>query len=143
LSVLNVQGVFGIDEGTLTADFLHFGNDLQGECGFARGLWAVYFNHTAAGQAADAQGDIEAQRTGGDDLDVFDDFAFTQAHDGAFAELFFNLGQGSLQGFGFVAVLIAHENLLENQRFKKGAFRKLIKDWMLEQYCKAIVSIRK
>jgi hypothetical protein len=57
--------------------------------------------------------------------------------------LFFDLGQGCLQGFGFVAVLVAHENLLENQRFKKGAFRKLIKDWMLEQYCNAIVSSSK
>ena len=28
LSVLNVQGVFGIDESALAADFLHFGNDL-------------------------------------------------------------------------------------------------------------------
>jgi hypothetical protein len=49
------------------------------------------------------------------------------------------LGQGCLQGFCFVAVLVAHENLLENQRVKNGASRKLIKDWMLEQYCKPIV----
>jgi hypothetical protein len=73
-------------------------------------------------------------------LDVFNDFAFAQTHDGAFAELFFNLGQGCLQGFGFVAVWVAHENLLENQRVKNGASRKLIKDWMLEQYCNGIVS---
>jgi hypothetical protein len=76
-------------------------------------------------------------------LDVFNDFAFAQAHDGAFAELLFDLGQGCLQGFGFVAVLVAHENLLENQWFKNGAFRKLIKDWMLEQYCNGIVSTSK
>jgi hypothetical protein len=44
-----------------------------------------------------------------------------------------------LQGFGSVAVLLAHENLLENQRVKKFAFRMLIKDWMLEQYCNGIV----
>jgi hypothetical protein len=49
------------------------------------------------------------------------------------------LGQGCLQGLGFVAVLFAHENLLENQRVKSFAFRVLIKDWMLEQYCNAIV----
>ena len=72
-------------------------------------------------------------------MDVFNDFAFAQAHDGAFAKLFFDLGQGCLQGFGFVAVLVAHENLLENQRVKNGAFRKLIKDWMLEQYFNGIV----
>jgi hypothetical protein len=76
-------------------------------------------------------------------LDVFDDFAFAQTHDGAFAELFFNLGQGCLQGFGSVAVLLAHENLLENQRVKNFAFRMLIKDWMLEQYCNGIVSASK
>jgi hypothetical protein len=53
--------------------------------------------------------------------------------------LFFNLGQGCLQGFGFVAVWVAHRNLHKNQRVEKLAFRKLIKDWMLEQYCNGIV----
>ena len=37
-------------------------------------------------------------------MDVFNDFAFAQTHDGAFAELLFNLGQRDLQGFGFFRV---------------------------------------
>jgi hypothetical protein len=57
--------------------------------------------------------------------------------------LFFNLGQGGLQGFGSVAVLFAHEILLGNQRVGKVADRLLMKDWMLEQYCNGIVFARK
>ena len=35
LGVLNVQGMFGIDESALAANFLHFGNHLQGESGLS------------------------------------------------------------------------------------------------------------
>jgi hypothetical protein len=90
----------------------------------------------------------QAERARGDDLDVFDHLAFTQAHDRALAELFLDLGQGHLQGFGFFGGCggvrggrgldkCVHENLLVNQSvglllhlwFKTG--------WMLEQYFNA------
>ena len=101
---------------------LHFGNDLQSEGGFAGRLRAVNFDDPTARQAAHAQRDVQAQRAGGDDLDVLDRLALTQAHDGALAKLLFNLGQRGLQGFGFFGVggLVFqcgfHGNLLEDQR---------------------------
>ena len=104
LCVLNVQRMFGIDEGAGAADFLHLGNHLQRQRGLARRLGAVDFNHPAARQAADAECNIETQRAGGNHLNVFNDFAGTQLHDGAFAKLLFNLGQRGGQRLGFFGV---------------------------------------
>jgi hypothetical protein len=68
--------VFGIDEGGGAAELRwHFGNDLEGEGGFAGGFRAVDFDDATARQAADAEGDVQAQRAGGDGLDVAFDLA--------------------------------------------------------------------
>jgi hypothetical protein len=104
LGVAGVQRVLGVDEGAGAALLLHLGDDLQRQRGLARGFRAVDFDHAAARQAAHAQRDVQAQRAGGDDLDVLDRLAFAQAHDGALAELLFDLGQRGLQGLGFFAV---------------------------------------
>ena len=104
LCVLDVQRMLSVHKSALAALALHFGNHLQCQRGFAGGLGAVNLDHPSARQAAYAQRDVQAQRAGGDDLDVFNDFAFAQPHDGAFAELLFNLGQCDLQGFGFFRV---------------------------------------
>ena len=69
-----------------------------------RRLRAVDLDHPAARQAADAEGDVEAERAGGDDLDVVDDLALAEAHDRALAELLLDLRQGRLQGLGFFGV---------------------------------------
>jgi hypothetical protein len=81
--------------------FCIFGDDLQRERGLAGGLGAVDFDHAAARQAADAQRDVEAQRPGGDDLDVLDDFAVAQAHDRALAELLLDLGERACRALAF------------------------------------------
>jgi hypothetical protein len=104
LRVLHVQRVLGVHKGAGAAELLHLGNDLQRQRGLARRFRAVDFDHAAARQAAHAQGDVQAQRAGGDDLDVLDDLALAQAHDGALAELLFDLGQRGLQGLGLFAV---------------------------------------
>jgi hypothetical protein len=104
LGVADVERVFGVDEGAGAADTLHFGDDLQRERGLAARFRAVDLDHPAARQAADAERHVEAERAGGDDFDVFDDLAFTKAHDRALAELLFDLGQRGLQGLGFFGV---------------------------------------
>ena len=103
--------MLGVDEGAGAAQLLHFGNDLQGERGFTRGLGPEDFDDPAARQAAHTERDIEAERPGGDDLDVVLDAGIGQTHDGALAELLFNLGQGGAQrlatfGAGFCVVHI-------------------------------------
>ncbi len=104
LRVLHVERVLGVDEGAGAAELLHLGDDLQGERGLAARLRAVDLDHPAARQAADAEGDVEAERAGGDDLDVVDDLALAEAHDRALAELLLDLRQGGLQGLGFFGV---------------------------------------
>ena len=104
LRVLDVERVLGIDEGAGAAELLHLGDDLQGERGLAARFRAVDLDHPAARQAADAERDVEAERAGGDDLDVVDHLAFAQPHDRALAELLLDLRQGGLQGLGFFGV---------------------------------------
>ena len=149
LCVLDVQRVFSVHEGALAALALHFGDHLQRQRGFAGGLRPVNFDHPSARQTAYAQGNIQAQRAGGDDLDVFNDFAFAQAHDGAFAELLLNLGQRDLQGFGFFRVGgkgfdgCVHAISPEVGWVKTGASRCLMLSTacMLEQHCMGLLSI--
>jgi len=57
-----------------------------------------------AAQAADAEGHIQAQGTGGHRLDVVGDAAVAHAHDGALAELFLDLGQCGGQRLAAVLV---------------------------------------
>ena len=123
LGVLDVERVFGIDKGAGAAELLHFGDDLQRQRGFARRLRAVDLDHTAAWQTANAQRNVQPQRAGRHDLDVLDDLAGAQLHDGAFAELLFNLQQRGLQGLGFFGVQGGvgfdggfHDNLHLNQQ---------------------------
>ena len=96
--------MLGIDKSALATQFLHLGNDLQSEGGFAGRLWSVNFYHPPTGQTAHTQCNVQAQRAGRHHLDVFNHLAFAQAHDGALAKLFLNLGQCHLQGFGLFGV---------------------------------------
>ena len=109
----------------MAALLLHLGNHLQRQRSFTGRLGAVDFDDTAAGQATYAQCDVQTQGASGNHLNVFNHFTFAQAHDGALAELLFDLGQGYLQGLGFFSVGAigvvevlngcVHENLLKNQ----------------------------
>jgi hypothetical protein len=93
--------VLGIDEGGNAAEFLGGGDDVEGEGSFAGGFGAEYFEHAAARHAEAAEGNIEAQRAGGDAIDVSASFA-VEFHDSAFAELLFDLldsaGEGGVAG---------------------------------------------
>ncbi|MNS92258.1 hypothetical protein D3C72_1263870 [compost metagenome] len=101
--VLRVEGVFGVDEGAGGAVFLGFGDDRQGQRGLTRRFRAVDLDDTAFWQAADAQGDVQAQRAGGDGRDSLA-LVVAHAHDGALAELAFDLTQGRSQGALLVVV---------------------------------------
>ena len=85
------------------AELLALRDRLQGQRGLARGFRTVDLHDATLGQATDTEGDIQHQRTGGDDLDRFDD-AVAHAHHGALAELLFDLAQGG--GEGTLLVLV-------------------------------------
>ncbi len=89
--VLDVQRVFCVDKRCRAAELLHFGDDLQRQRGFTRRFRPVNFDYTTTRQTADAQCDVESQRSRGDHLDIFDCLTRAEPHDRPFAELFFNL----------------------------------------------------
>ena len=97
-----VEGVFGIDKGAHTAVFLALGDGFQTQGGFTGRFRAENFNNAAARQTADTERQIDAERAGRDDFEVFILMAAVHFHNGTFAELFFDLGQGCGQCFAFV-----------------------------------------
>jgi len=104
LGVGDVEGVFGVDEGGGAAEFLHFGDDLEGQGRLPGGFRAVDFDDATAGQAADSEGDVEAQGAGRDGLDVAFDLSVAEAHDRALAELLFDLGKRGGESLGLVVI---------------------------------------
>ena len=94
-----------VNKGGGAAQLLGLGHDVLAEGGLARGLWPVDFDHTSARNAADAEGDIQGQGTGGND---FGDHAvgFAQAHDRTVAVAFEDVAYGFVEYGLFGAVNI-------------------------------------
>ena len=97
-----VQSVFRIHKGHLAAGLLGLGNDMEGQGGLTGGLGAVDLNDPPLGDAADAQRQVQGQRTGGDDLHVQVGLV-PQAHNGALAVHLLDVLHGGLNGFLLVA----------------------------------------
>ena len=106
--VADVEGVLGVDEGRHSPHLLGFGDDMQGQGGFARRLRTEDFDDPAPGHSADAQGDVKAERAGGNGHDARQGGAFAEPHDASLAELFFYLADGQVDGP--VAVGFRHVN---------------------------------
>jgi hypothetical protein len=108
--VADVEGVLGVDEGGDAAPLLGLGDDVEGQRRLARRFRPVDLHHPAAGDAADAEGDVEAQGSRGDHLDGRKRVTVPEAHDGALAELFFDLAQGHIESFFLAFLCPAHRN---------------------------------
>jgi hypothetical protein len=102
--------VLGIDEGGDAAELLRLGNDGERERGLARGFRPVDLDHAAARHAADAERDVEAERSGRDDFDVVVGRVVAQQHHRALAELLFDLAEGG--GERLLAIDIFHRVFL-------------------------------
>ena len=105
LRVGRIERVLGVDERRHAAQFLRLGDDLQRQRGFARRLRTEDFDDAAARHAADAEREVDADRAGGDGLDRLNGALLAQAHDGALAELLFNLAEGDVDGLHALAIL--------------------------------------
>ena len=95
--ILDVKGMFGIDERGDAAFFLDFGNNMQGQGGFAGGFRAEYLNDPSLGNSADPEGQVEAQGPGGNGFNGRHLIVGAKAHDAPLAELFFNLAHGQFK----------------------------------------------
>ena len=68
LGIVWVQGMLGVNEGSLAAQLLGLRQDVQGQSRFSRGFRAVDLDDAAAWDSADTQGNVQAQGTGRDSL---------------------------------------------------------------------------
>ncbi len=100
LGVEAVEGVLGVDEGGNAAGFLAFGDGVDGQGGLTGTLGAIDFYDAAAGESSDAQGHVEADAAGGDDVELFVG-AVAQLHNGALAVALLYLVEGALEDFQF------------------------------------------
>ena len=79
---------------------------VQRERGLAGGFRPVDLDHAAARQAADAERDVEAERAGGDRLDLHRLVVLAEPHDRALAEGALDLGERGIKGLRLVHGMI-------------------------------------
>ena len=99
LGVGRVERVLGVDERRHAAEFLRLRDHLQRQRRLAGGLRPEDLDDAAARHAADAEGEVDADGAGRNGVDRLDGALLPEAHDGALAELFFDLADGKLDGF--------------------------------------------
>ncbi len=90
-----------VDKRGGAAHLLRLGHAMQRNRGLTGGFRPVNLYNTAARQAADAQREIQSDRSGRDMVDIHTG-VFTQAHNRAFAELLFDLPERGLQRLLFI-----------------------------------------
>ena len=91
-----IHRVLGVDVRADAAVALGLGDHVHGERRLARRLRAEDLDHPAAGQAADAEGEVERERAGGDGGDA-DVALLAEPHDRALAELLLDLTERHLE----------------------------------------------
>ena len=121
LGVVGVERVLGVDEGDDAAGPLGVGHRVQGDRGLAGGLRAVDLDDPAARQAADAEGDVEGDRPGGDHLERGARLV-TEPHHRPLAELLLDVGEGGVECL--VAVCCSHV---------RGAFLVVVESVLLRR----------
>ena len=89
--------MFGVDECGDAAVALCLGDHVQADRGLARALGAEDLDHPSPWDAADAEGDIERERAGGDHRDPHAHRVLAELHDRALAELLLDLRERDVQ----------------------------------------------
>ena len=107
LGVAGVEGMLGVDEGTGAAVLLGLRDHVERQRGLAGALGTVDLDDAAARQPADAQCDVEAERSRGDHLRLARRrLAGAQAHDRALAEGPLDLAQRRVQRLLLVHIVL-------------------------------------
>ncbi len=104
-----IEGVLGVHEGCHATLLLRLGNDLQGDGGLAGGFRPEDFHHTPAREATDAECGIKGNRSRRNHGDGNNRSLASQLHDGALAELLFDLRHGQVDGPAFFSSLVCHK----------------------------------
>ena len=107
--ICRVERVLGIDEGAGAAAALRFGNHMQGKRRLAGALRPVNLDNPPARQPADAERDVETQRSGRYYLGIGGRFARSELHDRTLAESAFYLSERRVQSPLLVHCFLAQE----------------------------------
>ena len=99
-----IERMLRVDEGADAALLLGLGDGVQGQRRLARGFRPVDLDDAAAGQAADAERDVEAERTRRDGLDFNRLLALAEPHDRALAEGALDLRERRVESFRLVFI---------------------------------------
>src|SRR5882724_152041 len=91
--------MFGIDISSHAALLLRLSYDLQRQRCLTGGFGSIDLDDAAARHTADAQSNIESERTGRDYGDVFHYASLAELHDRPFAKLPFDLAYGEIKCF--------------------------------------------
>ncbi len=91
-----VERMLHVDIGSRPASFLDFGDDVLADGGFSGRFWAVDLGNPRPRDAADAEGNVERERTGRDGFDRHV-LGFSQPHDGSFAVALDDVAQRFIQ----------------------------------------------
>ncbi len=94
--IVGVQRMFCVHKSCRPPHLLTFGDDMQSQRGFARRLGAINFRHTATRDAADTEGEIQPDGTGGNDRNT-NMGVVGKLHDGALSIFAFYGGQSGTE----------------------------------------------
>ncbi len=114
--------MLGVDEAGGAASLLHLGHHVQGQSGLARAFRTVDLDDAPARQAADAERHVEAQRTGGDGLDLDDLALLPEFHHRALAEGPVDLGERRFESALLIAVFLTHEAQHRLRHWKRPSY---------------------
>ena len=96
-----IERMLRVDEGADAALLLGLGDGVQGQRRLARRFRPVDLDDAAAGQTADAERDVEAERTRRDGFDFHRLLALAEPHDRALAEGALDLRERRVESFRF------------------------------------------
>ena len=116
--------MLGVDERGDAAEALRLGDDVERQRGLARGLRPVDLRDAPARNAADSEGGVEGDGSGGNDGDLVEGAAGAELHDGALAELPLDLRDGQFQRLTPVALHLGHTPLRARQRYAKRSIQQ-------------------
>ncbi|MPM24495.1 hypothetical protein SDC9_70978 [bioreactor metagenome] len=96
--IARIDRMFGVDDGAFAAGALRIGDHMQTDGGFAGGFGTENFHDPPARHAADAERQVERQRSGADGGDIPGiSRRIAEAHDRPLAEFLFDLGDGDFK----------------------------------------------
>ena len=122
LRVRRIERVLDVDEGGRAAVLLRFGDHVERQRRLTARFRTVDFDDAAAREPADAQGQVEGDRAGRDDVERHPLLNLAHLHDRALAELPLDLREGVAEGDCF---FVGHDSPFQLCRYVSPTVSRL------------------